>query len=187
MAKTDSSEKIRRMYFALGAALTQWQTIENATTQLFCLLVNTGDGTASAVFNSVQSFRTRLEMVRAAAAVRLAKNEILDECMTLCDRLNKKARKRNELAHYTLYQTGIAITSGEEIDMAALEAGVDWYLAPTSFDGAHEWRHNGARPKLTSNDIMNRSQAFTRISNEIHLFNEKVAAFLAQPPKSPGS
>jgi hypothetical protein len=78
MEKLSPSEKIRRMYFAVGLAMTQWQQVEQALTQLFTILVHTGDGTASAVFNSVTPVRTRLDMIRAAAAVRLPTSELGD-------------------------------------------------------------------------------------------------------------
>jgi len=94
MEKLSPSEKIKRMYFAVGLAMTQWQQVEQALTQLFSILVNTGDGTASAVFNSVRSVPTKLEMIRAAAAVRLADSELGDTCMKLCDRLAEKVVKK---------------------------------------------------------------------------------------------
>jgi hypothetical protein len=175
MEKLSPSEKIRRMYFAVGLAMTQWQQVEQALTQLFTILVHTGDGTASAVFNSVTSVRTKLEMVRAAAAVRLASSELGEACMKLCDRLEKANRKRNEIAHFMLYQRGIAWQSGEQEPTAEeTNEQIDWYLSPTAFDGARRWRHGDKVPTLTSNDITNRAEAFIAVSKEIWDFAEKV-------------
>jgi len=71
-------EKIRSFYFAVGFAITQWQQVELALTQLFTLLLKSDARATSAAFNSVLSFRTKLAMVRSAAAVQLKDNTLLD-------------------------------------------------------------------------------------------------------------
>jgi hypothetical protein len=183
MEKLSPSEKVKRMYFAVGLAMTQWQQVEQALTQLFAILVRTEDGTASAVFNSVPSVRTKLEMIRAAAAVRLAASELGDDCMKLCDRLEKVNRKRNQIAHFMLYQRppDVSVEPGDQPDIEKLNEQVDWYLSPTAFDGAWRWRYGDKVPILTSNDITNGAQAFLAVSREIWDFAEKARDALNVP------
>src|SRR5207248_1853684 len=133
-------------------------------------LVHTGDGTASAVFNSVTSVPSKLEMIRAAAAVRLAHSELGDDCMKLCDRVQKVSGKRNQIAHYMLYQRAVV----GQINVETLNKQIDWYLSPTAFDGAWRWRHGDNMPELTSDDIMKRAEAFIAVNKEIWDFAEKV-------------
>jgi hypothetical protein len=53
--------------------------------------------------------------------------------------LEDKAKKRNQLAHFKLYQKAITLVPGAPIDMEKLEQGIDWYLSPLGFDGALQW------------------------------------------------
>jgi len=147
-------EKIRSFYFAVGFAITQWQQVELALTQLFTLLLKSDARATSAAFNSVLSFRTKLAMVRSAAAVQLKDNPLLDECISLCNRLEKKAQKRNQLAHFMVIQEPV------EYGHPAPEMDIDWSLRPTFFDGARERRYKRGAPRLTTNDVMNRANAF---------------------------
>jgi hypothetical protein len=181
MEKLDASEKLRRTYFAIGFAITQWQHVEMALTQLFAVLLSAEGGTAGAAFNSVLSFRTRLAMVKAAAAVRLSGNVIGSECIKLCVRLEGKAKKRNELAHFMLYQVPAHVNEGEEITVEELNRQIDWYLSPAGFDAAREWRYKNNVPKLNTNDIMNRARSFIEVSSEISKLSEKVRETLAPP------
>src|SRR5438874_7324144 len=157
MVKIDASEKLRRMYFAMGVAMTQWQHVEMGLTQLFTLLVQSDSNVASAVFNAVPSLPTKLKMVRAAASVRLPA-DLAKECFKLCGRLDQKAKKRNEIAHFMLYQVPVMVTPETEITPEQMDERIDWYLAPTFFDSARHWRYRGALPELKTNDLMNRAQ-----------------------------
>jgi hypothetical protein len=163
---TAPGDKLKELYFAIGVATTHWQWVEMELTQLFSVLVWTRDGTASAVFNTVPSFPTKLRMVKAAAAVRLAETDLLKPCIQLCDRLGTTATKRNELAHYMLFQQS-------PMGNFHIEE-VDWYLSPTAFDGARDWRHKGKPPRLKIEDIQNRTKAFREASIEIRNFSWRV-------------
>jgi hypothetical protein len=165
MKKADPQTELGRdFYFNLGIAIAHWQQVELALTQLFVILIQAEGGAASAALNSVQSFRTRVQMVRAAAAVRL-KAPLLDECMKICERLEDKARKRNQLAHY------MVMTDIREQDGRLL---ADYYLSPSFFDGAKRWRHGNSPPKLSANDFKSRTASFDKISGELWEFSEKV-------------
>jgi hypothetical protein len=184
---TGPEEKIRAIYFAVGVAMTQWQGIEQALTQLFVLLVNAQSGrAASAAFASVLSFRTKLAMVNYAAQVSLEGTDLLSEWNTLNNRLDRKVGKRNEIAHFMLYQKAIVTQAGQpQPSVAELNEQIDWYLQPTAFDGAFMNRRKGNPPQLKANDIMNRANAFIKANKDIWEFSEKVRAHVAPPPASP--
>jgi hypothetical protein len=149
-------EKLGKLYFAVGVALAAWQSVETNLTQLFCILVRPEDGTASAAFNAFPSFPTKLRMLEAAAAVRLAESNLLKPCVGLCKRLEGVARKRNQLVHFTLFQESFI----GKTDPEKFAREVDWYLAPTAFDGARNWRHKGMPPKLKLVDVQRHAKAF---------------------------
>jgi hypothetical protein len=177
------SEKLIELYFAIGVAMTMWQQIEMALTQLFCVLLKPQDRTASAVFNSVRSFSTKLAMIKAAAAVRLANSELMKDCMKLCDRLNKKTvKKRNQLAHFVLCQKPVLHKDGEQIDSERIAREIDRYLSPTAFDGALHWRHKGHPPQLKLSDIQRHAKAFTDASEDICDFVKRIEGALALTP-----
>ena len=108
------AEKIRNIYFSIGVAITQWQYVELELTQLFSILVNAKpSGVASAVFSSVLNFNTKLKMVEAAAFVTLRDTPLFKECEEIQTRLEKKARKRNQIAHFMLHQKALMLSALE--------------------------------------------------------------------------
>jgi hypothetical protein len=175
-------DRLKEFYFAVGVGMTQWQYVEFELTQLFSILVKTEDGTASAVFNSVPSFPTKLKMVQAAAAVRLAEPKLFKQCIVLCKRLEDTSGKRNELAHFMLFKDLPDV--GVE-DPKKLVREIDLYLAPTAFDGARYWRYKGKRykgkpPQLKLADIQSHAKAFSDASNDIREFTKQVQDYFAQ-------
>ena len=175
-----ASEKLKEFYFAVGVAITLWQSVEFELTQLFCILVRAEDGAASAVFNAVPSFPTKLRMVKAAAAVRLTKSNLFEPCIKLCKHLEAVAKKRDQLAHFTLIKE-----LPNERDLEKLAKGLDLYLAPTPFDGARNWRHKGNPPRLKLAEIRSRATEFNDVSEKIRGFSEQVEAALKSRPSQP--
>jgi len=93
-------------------AITQWQYVELELTQLFSILVNAKpSGVVSAVFSSVLNFNTKLKMVEAAAFVTLRDTPLFKECEEIQTRLEKKARKRNQIAHFILHQKALMLSA----------------------------------------------------------------------------
>ena len=93
-------------------AITQWQYVELELTQLFSILVNAKpSGVVSAVFSSVLNFNTKLKMVEAAAFVTLRDTPLFKECEEIQTRLEKKARKRNQIAHFMLHQKALMLSA----------------------------------------------------------------------------
>jgi hypothetical protein len=133
--------KISKFYIAVGLAITRWQQVEMALTQLFLILLNAKTGAAaSAAFAAVHSFQTKLSMVDAAAYVVLRDTPLFEEWRSIRGKLNKEdglADKRNEIAHFMPYQKGLSRTSGEPLPtLEEINREFDLYLAPSAFDGA---------------------------------------------------
>jgi hypothetical protein len=173
---TPPEEKLRNIYFAVGFAMTQWQHVEQALTQLFLILLKAQNaGAASAAFASVLGFRSKLSMVDSAAFVVLGKTPSFAEWISLNKSLGRNASKRNQIAHFMLYQRAVGSSPNEPVpDVERLNREIDWYLSPTTFDGAVEYRYDGDRPRLTTTDVMNRANAFIKASNRLWSFSEKV-------------
>jgi len=169
------SEKIRKIYFAVGVAITNWQHVEMALTQLFTILLNSKpSGAASAVFSSVLSFRTKLMMVDAAAYVVLRHSPLFTEWDSLQKRLDKKSRKRNEIAHFMLHQKAIGYGPNDPVPtLEELNREIDWYLQPSAFDGAYRQKYPDGAPTLTTTDVMNRARAFTKASQDVWEFSKE--------------
>ena len=81
-SRSDSGDKLEQFYFAVGVAMAHWERVETSLTLLFETLVTAEYGVASAVINSIPSIRTRIDIVRAAAAARLAEQpDLFEECI----------------------------------------------------------------------------------------------------------
>src|SRR5690349_12368122 len=87
----------------LGHAITQWQAVEMELFRIFARLVRCERyNTASAAFHSVVNFGTRLDMTHAAALVELGDSPLLKTWNSLYNRLYKRSKRRNHLAHFML-------------------------------------------------------------------------------------
>jgi len=87
----------------LAIALLAWQVVESNLFLIFNFLVGQSNPAAlSAVYHSVVSINTRREMVNAAAAVVLKDKQCLKEWGKLSERIRKRAKERNKLAHFEL-------------------------------------------------------------------------------------
>jgi hypothetical protein len=160
------------------------EQIENGIAELFGILVGGSFQAATAAINCVLSVRTRLLMIRAAASTRLKDTPLFDECIRLCDRLDDKAIKRNQLAHFMLFQDAVVNAPDEPITtevLASFDEQIDWYLSPTYVDGARNWRFKEKIPQIRANDVKNRTRAFADAANELREFSKKVRAALEQP------
>src|SRR5690349_15143958 len=106
--KPTASEKLQKIYFSVGFAITQWQQVELALTQLFCILMSPRkSAAASAALAAVLNFRTKLDIVDSTAYVAVGKTPLFAEWTTLYNALRRKAAKRNDIAHFMLYQKAV--------------------------------------------------------------------------------
>ena len=172
MTTPDDRRKARMkdFYFTIGVAVVQWHHVEDELTKLFCTLVGGESRVASAVFNTVPSFPTKLRMVKTAVLVRLGETDLFERCKRLCKYLDEDIeQKRNQIAHFKMYY---------DMPEDALEEKVDWYLAPSVFDAV---RRRKGEPPLKVSDIENRTKEFAKASERIRDFTAQVKATLATP------
>jgi hypothetical protein len=135
------SDEEERFYGALGKAITQWQEVEQALAMLF-LDAHTQDTwlRANVVFHSVLSFETRMDMVDAALKVSRSK-AFLAKWEPLFKRCAKRAKRRNQLAHFTL-----------SVDPNR-RAGYRCHLRPSIFDASIRYRRKRP-PELSGCQII---------------------------------
>jgi hypothetical protein len=164
-------KKLKDFYFAVGVAMVRWQDVEFELNELFCTLTGADHATASAVFNTVPSFPTKLKMVRAAALVRLGGTDLFKLCKDdLCKHLGDVEGKRNQIAHFMMFQDPPAAT-----DLKEFAEKMDWHLAPTRFDALRRLK---GEPPLKTSDIKSRTSEFGEAAKKIRDFNAQVKAML---------
>jgi hypothetical protein len=101
--KSAGSRKHSKEFLStLASAILGWQYVEAELFFMFAALVRGNFPAMSAAFHAVVNFNTRLEMVDQAAAVTLASSPLLRHWHAISARLNKRAKHRNKLVHFTL-------------------------------------------------------------------------------------
>jgi hypothetical protein len=94
-------EEKRRFYAALGEAITEWASVED---HLFMVLQNClhpADHTVvAATFYAIQNFRSKLTAVDGAVAISLAGSPHLSTWGKVREAVEKRVRRRNELAQH---------------------------------------------------------------------------------------
>lgn len=89
------------LLLAHSLALVGWQFVETNIFFIFAYLIRSQHGGAmSAAYHSVINLNTRLEMIDSAAHIILEGNPLLDEWNRLLKKIKKRARRRNDLAHF---------------------------------------------------------------------------------------
>jgi hypothetical protein len=114
------SESETSIYAAIGYALTKWAELELWLCQVFCeavdptprspLFASSSDPPAGDAFWSIISFEAKLDMTNAAVERHLGETsrarhqELLKEWTRLNKRISEKSRKRNQLAHGSIFK-----------------------------------------------------------------------------------
>src|SRR5207253_11449373 len=99
----DLPEQERVFFEALGRAFGQWQHVEMQLFRVYARLIRPDNAeVAAAAFHSVINFNTRLGMTNSAAHVALADSPALSVWNPLYNRAGRQAKRRNELAHFTV-------------------------------------------------------------------------------------
>ena len=94
-------EECQLFYAAIGEAITEWAHIDDALYMVLHRCLQPADHMlVAAAFYAVDAFRTRLAMADAVVRYRLAGSQHVADWEKLRRRINRKSRKRNELAHY---------------------------------------------------------------------------------------
>lgn len=92
-------------YAAYGECFAAWSSVELNLFTVYAFLMSTAEyGAISASYFSTTGFRAKLEMVDAvfSSASRMTKKQ-REKWQSLRDNVSKKSRRRNELAHNTVF------------------------------------------------------------------------------------
>jgi hypothetical protein len=144
-----------RFYGALGKAVTQWQEVEQALAMIF-LDAHTQSTRlrANVIFHTVLSFETRLDMVDAALKASRG-TKFLAKWQTLFNRCSKRARRRNQLAHF-----GLMVDPKRR-------PGYRYHLRPSIFDLSGLYKRRRRPPELNTCQIIAVGNSFSTLAQEL--------------------
>lgn len=91
-------------FVSLGEGIAAWSIVEYSLYNIadMCIQPSRGDALLSA-FHSLTTFRTKLDFTNAAVLRSLTDEKIENEWAPLYNKLVKKSRKRNAMAHCEVY------------------------------------------------------------------------------------
>jgi len=94
-------EECRAFYAALGEAITEWTHVEDGLYMVLERCLRPADHRAiAAAFYALDAFRSKLAMVDAVVWHCLADSPRLPDWQRLHKAIDKRTKKRNELAHH---------------------------------------------------------------------------------------
>lgn len=104
-SETPAVEEYCGFYMVYGECFAAWSDVEARLHAIFIVLLKSPEyAAASAAFYSTVGFRAKLSMVdEVIASSKSMQLEDLTEWKSIYDEASKKARRRNELAHNTVY------------------------------------------------------------------------------------
>jgi flavin-binding protein dodecin len=115
MSGTSHTSEREAIYGAVGRALDSWTKIELAIEPLFSTLADTDPIRGSVAMASIVSFKARMEMCNSLVAQSQASKELRAKWRALFNKLNRKYKARNEIAHFSIIDwrnadTGVVTT-----------------------------------------------------------------------------
>jgi hypothetical protein len=164
-------EEERTFYAALGKALTQWQRIEENLAIIFASVAGRHglpDMAANAAFHAVLNFNTKLAMTDSAIKMKSflsvlerepgVSDPMIGEWDTLKNRAERRAKRRNELAHFAL-----------AFDRAKTP-GNRYTLQPSAID-MRAWMLNAGNPPTRyTRDLVDQGNSFENLGFDLSLF-----------------
>lgn len=160
MITSNEYEKHKNDFFyAHSSALLSWQTVEQKLFFIFSDLVNAqSQDVSSAIFHSIVSLQTRLQIISAASAIVLKDNPLLAEWKKLKKEVEKASNFRNKLAHFEL-----SFESSENDNAYLL-------IRPSIFDVTAT-----ENQLFQIKDIIEWKHFFEILSAQLNVFSEKVS------------
>jgi hypothetical protein len=97
--------QLKTFHAQLGKTISSWQLVENNLYAVYRNLIESArPGALAAAFFSVPAFRAKLNLTSAALRFAMYDNkQILADWQTLINKAQKKADRRNEIAHGMVY------------------------------------------------------------------------------------
>jgi hypothetical protein len=149
------------LYIAVGAALSTWELVEEGLAEIFALFIGapeagptSGHQPAIRAYGSVISFRSRVEMVSAAAQAffhREPNSEIQKQFGRLMEESNGYAGRRNDIAHGRVQYV----------------AGKDFYLFPGLYNSSKNPVGRDAIYAYNDTQILQYCEAFRILSEKL--------------------
>lgn len=105
MTATPSMQEYQEFYTVYGECFSAWSDVESHLLAVFIFLLRSPDySAASAVFYSTVGFRAKLSMVdEVVTNSKSVHTDNLTEWKSINSEASKKSRRRNELAHNTVF------------------------------------------------------------------------------------
>jgi hypothetical protein len=155
----DFPEQERAFFEVVGRAFGLWQHVEMQLFRVYARLIRPENAeVASAAFHSVVNFNTRLGMTNAAAQVALVGSVALSVWSPLHNRAGRRAKRRNELAHF-------AVVYGVN-PPTPVEFGP--FLQPSIFDVTE--RETARQKRIDTARIKDAGHSFTRLAEDLRAF-----------------
>jgi hypothetical protein len=158
---------------AVGSALAMWSLLERSLNGLFCNLSGLQSyAIAEAIMSTMVSFRGRLEIIDNIFLVEPQPQKIADKWVNLRNRLLKRSKERNGLAHFSLVYHGS-------------NAPGDGYAVAPLFN-PHIAAARGEPLLLTASEIAQIEQRFLDLSGELGEFSDEFRQQKGMRAKMPG-
>lgn len=168
-------KELDQLTAAVGWSLSQWASVEDAIGHIFAWLV-VGDANqcpAKAAIDSVINFNVKVTMTNAAAKWSLKDGEPA-EWQTLCNRLRRVAKSRNELAHFTVVEASPPYPDGRTYSLSPHLGDLDALPAPGE-----------EMPAYSTKEIRGKGEAFKMLAADLGRFTLLIqTARVRRPPAS---
>lgn len=165
---------------AIGEALTTWAVVEDdlCTTFVRALTAETNRPAVLAYF-AIRSFEARLSAVNAAISGRYdLPKELHEEWESLSNKIRRKSKARNELAHCSLLSLN---HRSDEVKIFPFFSMVEDFTPDPDEGKSSKVEENYKSLKI--GDVAQRSESFGKLIKKIRAFNAKLPqrSLLAQP------
>jgi len=168
----DINEETLAFYYQLGRSITAWAHVEFALGSIVTLSFSTKDRTfAARGFSSIDNFRAKLQYANTIVRSQNLKKTEIANWVTLYDRAQKLAKKRNYLAHYWVLTSPNIKTPGRRV-----------MLMPFRYvEAGKSQRYAGA---IRLRDIAGYQLEFSALSAALENFQCRIAGHKERFPKS---
>jgi hypothetical protein len=168
---TPDTDQLKEFLAEFGATVAAWQVVESRLFILFQLSLGAQNrNAASAAFHSIQSFRGRLEAIKAAFAHAKIEKKAKDDWTKLSENLRKRGLKRNALAH------GVIISAPYEDKQEQR-----LFIGPSPMKVGDTGKSN---QQFTVSQLIALRESFNLVEAKLHAFTMKIFAALGPPAKS---
>ena len=168
------SSKVK-LHYAIAEAIHQWSEVENSLAFVFAIGLDANlahnIGTSFAAFWRLQSFRSKLEVVNSVINTTDISDSLRDEWNSLHNRLSRKNKARNELAHFKIEHW-----SNNEPVLVPYSTESKSIADAVAFQNntGKDHREMNGRKALYAHDVWQRSESFISLHKDLSAFCPKL-------------